>query len=328
MKAGMRKTRRAVSWRACDLPLLFMSVCIGALLYFCLGIGAQIQHTDRINSCYLSSHALTFVLTEDRAVSSDEISALLSPGNRLFRLNADGSSLLLFAYNGHTDFDVAAGRQFAPDDLSGAAALQLSGADLGDAPGVETIGVLGVSFPSRLDSMRIVLPTQGERDVLRRGNWVIDGRGHVKQDWARLKSRLGEGYIEVIPTEYTGTMRMYHQSAAVPILTGAVLLLALLGYGVMADAWLYGNRTLVFVLYLAGVCDRQILLHLGKRFLPLLAGGSFLGGFVAMLAFRDAVAYISWQAVLGCLGVLAAIFALAMCRAYRALRNGRMGQVM
>lgn len=291
-----------------DLLLFFISLCLGILLFYCFGLSRQIIKTNMINSGYKSSNALSFFLHEDVPLSSNQIKSVLSTGNLLFKEEiGNAQTLILYSFRGNTNFDVVSGRQFMDDDLESPIELRQTGADLQygkEMESVKTIGILGMPYPSRLDSTQIILPSRLERNVLKKGYWTIDGPRHPKQDYQKLTQLMGDVNVEVVPTEYTGTHRMYNQSNAMSVITGLVIILCVFGYVIIIRYWLDSYNQKIGILILFGINNLKIVSSLIGRCFSLLIGGSCVGVGLGLMYNRSINEYLSIYYGLGYVGML------------------------
>lgn len=311
-----------------DLFLFVTSSCLGLLLLFGVGLEAKIKKVNEINTGYKTPDAVSFMLYDDAALTSADIRAVLSPGNRLYK-EASGMAqeMTLYSYNGDTCFDLVSGRQFTEDDLSTSVDLQQIGADL-PSEGIETIGILGLAYPSRLDLTRIVLPSKEMRDVLPRGRWVLDGPKHPARDFERLTKLLADARAEAVPTEYTGTYRMYNQSYAISIITGLVLVLYVLGLAMIIQYWLDAHACKITILILMGVGNAQILEKTGLYFTALFTGGGGLGMAIGFAYAGSIYAYISVGHILAYCGLVAIVQIIAIGMLYRNLKHWNLGMTL
>lgn len=245
-----------------------LEICAGFFLAFALLTSVQMREMNRINAGYITDNAITFSVSQDIALSAQEISELLLPTCMLFEKSTDFSSpLKLFSFAGQPSFSLTSGRLFRKDDLETVLPLMLAGQKLSDdeiysmcdeivPPRI--IGQLGFPLPSMIDYQAVYLPPKAARTFLHKGTWIIDGDHGVLKSFTNVREKLGEQLITVYSTNYTGTQRMYGQNEVLPIILYGIFFAMLVTYLLSVYSWLGRRSHHLQILFICGSSTRKM----------------------------------------------------------------------
>lgn len=165
---------------------------------------------------FVSEHAKFLDVTEDIAISAEEVQACLEQGTYLFRRQDNKNEQLeFFAIQSGTHFPIMSGKQFLLNDVDQQNTQVMLGKDASYILGGEIkVAELGITEPSLLDFQVFILPSSNQRTTLQRGIWICDGQGNVEKSVDKLRSRFGHACSITAP-QLSGLYRITPSSSRI-----------------------------------------------------------------------------------------------------------------